>query len=473
MRTERADIIVVGAGSGGFGAALRAGREAPSARVVLIEGLSMLGGTSTAGGVNNWEPGVAGFGANRELYARLSRQAGAIGVGRTTHFYTTEEPYGLSEIDPDCPYERSLRRSALAKPEWRRVHFEPDRMSDEMAAMLRETGNVEVRLRTRMTAVRTEGCRVTSIVTRSEEDGDECEWSAKLFIDCSGGVHLAKAAGCATAVGEESAGHYGEPSAPDSPAMVVNGASLIYRVEPAGQPADEGIPDSPWTDDSLRWVQSRRPATAITLYPNGDMCMNPLPVMEGAEFYRLPYREAKEICENRVRVQWAWLKEQVPRFRSYRFKRSFPLVGIRETDRLVGRDVLAEQDVRAGTRRQRRRDEIIACADHALDTHGHTNRKGPRLGELEQPYGVPYSALLPREYDNLITASRGSSFSHIAASSCRLSRTMMELGEAAGTAAALALDAGSRFDAVSVPLLRERLRIPEYLDWIRREWRLD
>lgn len=35
---------------------------------------------------------------------------------------------------------------------------------------------------------------------------------------------------------------------------------------------------------------------------------------------------------------------------------------------------------------------------------------------------------------NLFIASRAASFSHIAASSCRLSRTMMTLGQAAGTA---------------------------------------
>jgi hypothetical protein len=49
--------------------------------------------------------------------------------------------------------------------------------------------------------------------------------------------------------------------------------------------------------------------------------------------------------------------------------------------------------------------------------------------------------LLPVEYDNLAVACRGASFSSVAASSCRLSRTMMQLGQAAGTAAALATQA--------------------------------
>jgi hypothetical protein len=57
---------------------------------------------------------------------------------------------------------------------------------------------------------------------------------------------------------------------------------------------------------------------------------------------------------------------------------------------------------------------------------------------LKQPYGVPFRCLLPVEFDNLAVACRGASFSSVAASSCRLSRTMMQLGQAAGTAAALA-----------------------------------
>jgi hypothetical protein len=51
-------------------------------------------------------------------------------------------------------------------------------------------------------------------------------------------------------------------------------------------------------------------------------------------------------------------------------------------------------------------------------------------------YGIPFRCLVPRGWENLLVAGRCAGFSHIAASSCRLSRTMMALGEAAGLAAA-------------------------------------
>ncbi len=150
----------------------------------------------------------------------------------------------------------------------------------------------------------------------------------------------------------------------------------------------------------------------------------------------------------------------------------FPLVGIRESHRLVGRYVLREQDVRAGLLRQPRQEEIIALADHPLDTHGERNVRGSNLKELEQPYGIPYACLLPNEYDNLMAASRGASFTHIAASSCRLSRTMMALREAAGVASALALRDGAAYADVDVDDIREQLGSPAFVEKALSVWGL-
>jgi hypothetical protein len=112
--------------------------------------------------------------------------------------------------------------------------------------------------------------------------------------------------------------------------------------------------------------------------------------------------------------------------------------------------VLTEQDLRAGLSGQRHAD-IICLADHSLDTHG-SHAHGS--GEPREPYGVPYRCLIPKGQRNLLIACRAASFSSLAASSCRLSRTMMQLGQAAGTAAALAQEL--RVDLPDVP--PDRLR---------------
>lgn len=80
----------------------------------------------------------------------------------------------------------------------------------------------------------------------------------------------------------------------------------------------------------------------------------------------------------------------------------------------------------------------IAIADHALDRHGADGF----CGELRAPYGVAYRSLLPKGLDNALVAGRIAGFDEHAASSCRLSRTMTQLGEAAGVAAALCVRKG-------------------------------
>ena len=122
------DILIIGGGSGGFGAAIRAARVDPKARILLLDSMAQLGGTSTVGGVNVWQAGISGPGVHYELYARLAPDA--IGVGKIVHLYSKEEPYGFSRIDPHSAYESTLRTAGLTKPETRRVHFEPDVMAE-------------------------------------------------------------------------------------------------------------------------------------------------------------------------------------------------------------------------------------------------------------------------------------------------------------------------------------------------------
>jgi len=71
---------------------------------------------------------------------------------------------------------------------------------------------------------------------------------------------------------------------------------------------------------------------------------------------------------------------------------------------------------------------------------------------------VPYRCLIPKGWRNLLIAGRAAGFSSIAASSCRLIRTMMQLGQAAGNAAALAQEIGVDLPDVRPDRLRERLR---------------
>ncbi len=458
------DLVVVGAGSGGFGAALAAARE--GCRVLLIEKGDTLGGTAARGGVNNWEPGVGGTGIPFELYKRLKRIPGAVGVykfGRHFAWQHSNEhpkfPGGELLIDPTNRYLDTLRRfgaPALAEAEafrrehWHGVPFEPDTYAAEMERMLAETGRCTVWLKTAFAAAETGISRIHSLTT---EDGRSV--SADFFIDATANLHLAAHLGCATSLGQEPRALYDEPSAPRQPTDRLNGATLIYRISREGKtapgidPMPTGIPTKCWWTDAF-------PVAAFTQYPNGDFNVNALPVMAGREAHELGFERAYAECRRRIHAHWHHVQTVFPEFQAYRLTWIAPGLGVREGPRLVGRYVLTEHDLLKGISRQAHHD-IIAIADHARDTHGaDTGRAG--TGELAEPYGIPYRCLLPIEFDNLAVACRGASLSSIAASSCRLSRTMMQLGQAAGTAAALACSLNlQRFADVPADWLRARL----------------
>jgi hypothetical protein len=115
--------------------------------------------------------------------------------------------------------------------------------------------------------------------------------------------------------------------------------------------------------------------------------------------------------------------------------------------------VLNENDCLAGVANQKHKD-VIAIADHAIDIHGRKGRHRCMAG----PYGIPLRCLLPEGMRNLMIASRAASFSHIAASSCRLARTMMTIGQAAGNAAALAVQNHVDIRQVDIVALQQKLR---------------
>ena len=80
---------------------------------------------------------------------------------------------------------------------------------------------------------------------------------------------------------------------------------------------------------------------------------------------------------------------------------------------------------------------------------------------MKAPYGIPYRCLVSAGMDNLLLAGRIASFDPIAATSCRLSRTMMKLGEAAGAAAALAAQSGRSIRAVGAGEILEAVERSE------------
>ena len=448
------DLIVVGIGSGGFGAACAAARQGLD--VLCIEKADQIGGNAVVSGVTMWEPGVGGTGLPFEIYSRLRAVPWATAIysfGR--HFsWDGREAFPGGEHVPDLTrtYADTLRRhrgggqpsdEAFRREHWHGVIFEPAEYEKVLRGMLEETGRVTLLTGTSFQTAEAEDGAVTALVLSNGQ-----RVSARAYIDSTGGGAVCNACGCEVMHGQESADRFGEEGAPEEPNDLTNGVTLIFRAAPveeeAAEPLPDGIPSECW------W--GGFPAMSAVMYPDGSYNCNMLPTMRGQEFAAMDYPAAYEECRRRVYAFWQYVQRGWPEFQRYRLAWLAPALGVRETTRVVGEYVLTLHDLRAGLSTQEHPD-IITIADHSIDRHG----TGGIGGEMHEPYGVPYRCLVPKGFKNLLIASRGASFSSIAASSCRLSRTMMQLGQAAGTAAAIAQEQGVDLPEVPPEMLRARL----------------
>lgn len=436
------DVCIVGGGSGGYAAAIGAARQ--GAGVVLVEMRDGLGGTSVDAYVCNWEPGVAGPLA-KEIYDRLAKMEDGVGVTADHNRGRKKGPFGLWLIKPGLTWQDSLQRAGLPRREWHAVVYDPAKLVRVVDDLIAETGTCRVLLNTRFTEAQTDGRRVRSIRAVGES-GSVYTIRANVFIDCSGGAHLCRAVGCETMLGPEAKSRFHEPGAPAKPKKRLNAISLCYRITPSENPRRQPAPTPP----VKRWPKHAH----VSEVPGGDRIINPLAMVPGYDLIRHGYDKCYQRCERIAKAHWRWLQEY-PEFSRFELHSLAPMLGIRESYRVVGEYVLTQHDLMAGLKKQTHPD-LIAWADHAMDVHG----GGGPSGELKGPYGIPYRCLIPKGRENLLVAGRCASFSQIAASSCRLSRTMIQLGRAAGVAAAMASKADKPVDKVDVEALRKKLELP-------------
>jgi hypothetical protein len=122
--------------------------------------------------------------------------------------------------------------------------------------------------------------------------------------------------------------------------------------------------------------------------------------------------------------------------------------------------VLTAEDVIKG----RKFDDVIAKSGYPVDIHGvKDTRKGPGSDHYWEwiegggQYDIPYRCLVPREIDGLLVSGRCISTTHEALGSTRVMASCMAIGEACGTAAALAVDTGVTPRDINIPALQARL----------------
>jgi hypothetical protein len=151
----------------------------------------------------------------------------------------------------------------------------------------------------------------------------------------------------------------------------------------------------------------------------------------------------------------AFLRKYVPGFEHCTLIDTAAQVGVRETRRIEGEYTLTLDDLVSG----RDFPDTIAYCAYPVDIHDPTGGGGgvSNQGETANAYQIPYRCLVPRAVEQLLVAGRCVSATHEALGAIRVMPPSFAMGEAAGTAAALAIQEGVPPRRVPVGWLQQTL----------------
>ena len=254
---------------------------------------------------------------------------------------------------------------------------------------------------------------------------------ADLFADCSGDSILAPLSGAQFRMGREARDEFGEDIEPELADGKTMGMSLLIQARETDSP--QPFTPLPWANDY--------PTDADLPYRDHDLPQSNFWWIElGGEHH--PIEDTEAMRDELLKVAFGvwdhvknhgdhgadnWVLEWV----------GF-LPGKRESRRYVGDHILTQTDVRA----EGRFDDLVAYAGWPMDDHNPGGMLWPGEPTIfhaaPSPFGIPYRCLYSRNIANLFCAGRNISTTHIALSSTRVMATCATLGQAVGTAAAIA-----------------------------------
>ena len=410
------DVVVAGSGPAGFGAALCAARM--GARTLLVEQGSCIGGISTAGLMSHW---------TGDVDSRLYREV----------------------------LTRSLaaRGKAYSDDDESKIYIDTERLKLQYLEMLQSAG-AEILFYTFIADAAVENGKVTGIVVENKSGRSLIR--AKTVIDATGDGDVAYKAGAAFTAGRESDGKM-QPATlmfkvggvDDSRAVYLPSFETRYQTEKGELQA-------------LAAKLLPAPAGHVLLYPNplpgiATVNMTNCIAVDGTKAEDLT--RAEIVCRRQMYAIESFLREYVPGYENCRVITSASLIGIRETRHFVGKYTLTEDDIYSARQFP---DWVVRNAYFNFDVHGLTGAGLDATGkqaafEQKNGYTIPYGCLVPEKVRGLLLAGRCISGTHMAHSNYRAMPICLALGEAAGTAAALAVKQGILPDELNVSDIQKEL----------------
>jgi hypothetical protein len=385
--TLSADLCVVGGGMAGLIASVAAARN--GAKVILVQDRAVLGGN-----------------ASSEVRMQVCGAHGA----------DAKEGGILEEI----MLENLYRNPWMDYTIWDHVLY----------GKCMEEKNLTVLLNTTVRDVVTKGTAIESVSAWHMQQQCNYEIRARLFADCSGDSVL-RICGARFRRGRESKDEFGEPQGrPEADGMTM-GNSILFQLRqvdrhvPFVPPAwaykvkEEDFPERPFKPDGHNFWWMELGGTMDTIADSDKIRDELLKIAYGV---------------------WAFIKNH-PDGRGHGWELAWigSLPGKRENVRYVGDHVLTQNDIESGGHFE----DIVAYGGWTMDDHNPAGIywSGPPTNHYKAPipYGIPYRSLYSVNIENLFFAGRNISATHMAMSSTRVMATTSLMGQAVGTAAALAI----------------------------------
>jgi hypothetical protein len=389
------DVIVVGGGPAGIGAALAASIN--GARTLVLEARSFFGGVAA---VALWMP-----------MNRITLDGGSRG-GVHALFVDKIKSFG--------PHAYTEGRHNAFDGDNLNIH--PQYLRLAIFELLEEAG-CHYRLYSPVTDVLMDGVTVRGVVVTTKSG--RLVFRAGVVVDASGDGDVAFHAGVEMVEGREEDGRHMPVSLVFAIANVdvERFMDFIKDERPAydailRKAADQGYATAAW------YSFDRTTVPGVVSVNNGAMIDSGN--VDGADAQDLTMAERMGL---QVAVDFVRLARtaKMPGMEDCHLMTTGATVGVRDTRRIVGEYVLTVEDARTGPE----------FADVIARKYGAIDANQLYVGEMKSGFAYPYRSLLPKRVENLLVAGRCGSATFLGHAAGKSMGNMMALGQAAGAAAAL------------------------------------
>ena len=437
------DVLVVGGGPAGLGAAL--GAADAGADVVLVERYGFLGGNAT---VSLVMPLMS-----------FHTQRGAPSPGADDEVSLMPTDHGPGDPVVAGVLQRLLERLiatggavAPSRTTGYTVPFDPEEYKLTMLDLLDEAGVRYLFHAFASGVVGGDGLEGVVFETKS----GPVVVRAAVVVDCTGDGDVAAAAGAPFDVGRDDDG-------------LVQPMTLMFRMVEFERPRFAAyVRDNPtqWRGVHGLWDLIRKAAEEGRLeLPREDLLffatpherevsVNSTRVGGGVGIDVWDLTVAESVARRQMRQIAAFLRRDVPGFEAAYVAQSGVNIGVRETRRVRGDYRLTADDVLTA----RKFPDVVARGSYPIDIHN-PKGTGTRLENLPpgEAYDIPLRCLVPQGVERLLVAGRCISGSHEAHSSYRVTPIAMATGQAAGVCAALAARSGTTPRQIDAGHVQEEL----------------